>query len=83
MASGPVVTLYYQRFYQVELLTYKQAAQKVGFVIPNPRRLRVRDLLFARKPRKKQIPHPVQKPNGVRNNMFLSFSSGGRCLAPT
>jgi hypothetical protein len=35
--------------------------------------LRVRDLLFARKPRKKQIPHPVQKPNGVRNDIFLSF----------
>jgi hypothetical protein len=53
-----------------------QAAQKVGFVIPNPRRLRVRDLLLARKPRKKQIPHPVQKPNGVRNDIFLSFSAG-------
>jgi hypothetical protein len=38
--------------------------------------LRVRDLLFARKPRKKQIPHPVQKPNGVRNDIFLSFSAG-------
>jgi hypothetical protein len=50
-----------------------QAAEKVGFVIPNPRRLRVRDLLFARKPRKKRIPHPVQKPNGVRNDIFLSF----------
>jgi hypothetical protein len=61
MASGPVVTLYYQRFYQIELLTYKQAAEKVGFVIPNQRRLRVRDLLFARKPRRKQIPHSVQK----------------------
>jgi hypothetical protein len=34
------------------------------------------DLLFARKPRKKQIPHPVQKPNGVRNDIFLSFSAG-------
>src|SRR5271166_3221560 len=50
-----------------------QAAEKVGFVIPNPRRLPARDLLFARKPRKKQIPHPVQKPNGVRNDIFLSF----------
>jgi hypothetical protein len=52
----------------------KQAAEKVGFVIPNPRRLLV-DLLFARKPTKKQIPHPVQKPNGVRNDIFLSFSA--------
>jgi hypothetical protein len=54
----------------------RQAAEKVGFVIPNPRRLLVRDLLFARKPTKKQIPHPVQKPNGVRNDIFLSFSAG-------
>jgi hypothetical protein len=54
----------------------KQAAEKVGFVIPNPRRLLVRDLLFARKPTKKQIPHPVQKRNGVRNDVFLSFSEG-------
>jgi hypothetical protein len=30
----------------------RQAAEKVGFVIPNPRRLLVRDLLFARKPKK-------------------------------
>ena len=32
--------------------------------------MRVRDLLFARKPRKKEIPNPVQKPNGVRNDIF-------------
>ena len=31
---------------------------------------------FVRRPRKKQIPHPVQKPNGVRNDIFLSFSAG-------
>jgi 3-oxoacyl-[acyl-carrier protein] reductase len=31
------------------------------------------DLQFARKPRKKQIPHPVQKPNGVRNDVFFEF----------
>jgi hypothetical protein len=37
----------------------EQLAAKCAFVIPNPRRLRVRDLLFARKPRKKQIPHLV------------------------
>ena len=48
---------------------------KGAFVIPNPCRLQVRDLLFARKPRKKQIPHPVQKPNGVRNDIFSSFSA--------
>jgi hypothetical protein len=27
----------------------------------------------AEKPRKKQIPHPVQKPNGVRNDMDHEF----------
>ena len=29
-----------------------------------------------RKSMKKQIPHPVQKPNGVRNDIFSSFSAG-------
>src|SRR6202040_1277323 len=53
----------------------QQAAEKGAFVLPNPCRLRVRDLLFARRPRKKQIPHPVQKPNGVRNDIFSGFSA--------
>jgi hypothetical protein len=30
---------------------------------------------FARKPRKKQIPDLVQKPNEVRNDTFQSFSA--------
>src|SRR4029077_20407330 len=47
--------------------------KKEHFVIPNPRCLRVRDLLFARTPQKKQIPHPVQKPNGIRNDIFFQF----------
>ena len=46
--------------------------KKEHFVFPNPRCLRVRDLLFARTPKKKQIPHPVQKPNGIRNDIFFS-----------
>ena len=50
-----------------------QAAEKVGFVIPNQRRLRVRDLLFARKHKEKADSSPVQKPNGVRNDIFLTF----------
>jgi hypothetical protein len=29
--------------------------------------------LFTRKPRKKQIPNPVQKPNGVRYDIFFEF----------
>jgi hypothetical protein len=53
-----------------------QAAEKVGFVIPNPRRLLARDLLFARKPGQEQIPNPVQKPNGIRNDIFLIFFAG-------
>jgi hypothetical protein len=40
------------------------------FVIPNPRRLRVRDLLFARKPRKKQIPNPVKNRTGFGMTYF-------------
>jgi hypothetical protein len=28
-----------------------------------------------KEPRKKQIPNPVQKPNGVRNDTFSSFSA--------
>jgi hypothetical protein len=48
--------------------------EKGAPVIPNPRCLRVRDLLFAKKPREKQIPHPVQKPNGFRNDIFRVFA---------
>jgi len=33
--------------------TASQVEEKAAFVIPNPHRLRVRDLLFAKKPRKK------------------------------
>jgi len=40
------------------------------------------DLLFARKERKKQIPHPVRKPNGVRNDMFLVFPQLVRLCSP-
>jgi len=55
-------------------------AEKVGFVIPNPRRLRVRDLLFARKPRKKQIPHPVQKPSFSTSVQIDRFRRGVHVL---
>jgi hypothetical protein len=53
--------------------TASQPAEKAAFVIPNPRRLRVRDLLFAKRPRKKQIPHPVKNQTGFEMTYFLFF----------
>jgi|SRR5271155_3152410 len=56
----------------------KQAAEKVGFVIPNPRRLPVRDLLFAIKPTKKQIPHPFKNRTGFGMTYFRVFPQAAR-----
>jgi hypothetical protein len=53
--------------------TASQATEKAAFVIPNPRRLRVRDLLFAKRPRKKQIPHPVKNQTGFGMTYFHFF----------
>jgi hypothetical protein len=39
----------------------------------NPRRLRVRDLLFAKRARKKQIPHPVKDQTGFGMTHFHFF----------
>jgi hypothetical protein len=53
-------------------------------VIPIPRRLRVRDLLFTRKLGKKQIPHPVK--NQTERHIFEFFRSllrHDRKLGPT
>ena len=54
---------------------FHRAALNVPSIETRSACLRVRDLLFARKERKKQIPHPVRKPNGVRNDMFFGFSA--------
>jgi hypothetical protein len=43
-------------------------------VIPNPRFRRVRDLLFLKKPRIKQIPHPVQTATGLGMTLVRAFS---------
>jgi hypothetical protein len=45
----------------------------MAFVIPNPRRLRVKDLLFAKRPRKKQIPHLVKNQTGFGMTYFHFF----------
>ncbi len=50
------------------------------FVIPNPRRLRVRDLLSAKKGKGKADSSPRQKPNGVRNDIFSLFPHPARSL---
>jgi hypothetical protein len=55
--------------------TAPQAAEKAAVVIPNRRRLRVRDLLFAKRARKKQIPHPVKNQTGFGMTHFHSFRS--------
>jgi hypothetical protein len=55
--------------------TALQAAEKAALVIPKPASLRVRDLLFAKRPRKKQIPHPVKNQTGFGTTCFHFFRS--------
>ena len=47
-----------------------QATEKVGFVIPNPCRLRVRDLLFPPKPGKQRILIPFKNRTGFGMTYF-------------
>ena len=49
--------------------------KKEHFVIPNPRCLRVRDLLFARRPRKSRFLTPFKNRTGFGMTYFFSFSA--------
>jgi hypothetical protein len=53
--------------------TASQAAEKAAFVIPNPRRLRVRDLLFAKKAKDKADSSPVKNRTGFGMTYFRLF----------
>jgi hypothetical protein len=65
----------------VQLRTRLPGCGKAAFVIPNPRRLRVRDLVFAKWTRKKQIPHPVKNQTGFGNDIFSLFPHPPRTTA--
>jgi hypothetical protein len=53
--------------------TAEQAVGKRHICRPEPVTFAGEDLLAARKPKEKQIPHAVQKPNGVRNDTPPEF----------